>query len=220
MSRKRIWYKDKVLLEAQKYQTRNEFSQNARGAYKAAKHNGWLEEACSHMPKKAIWNKENAFAEAKKYSTRFELQKHSRSAYNALVRNNWLKEACAHMPLVYKRHKQPKKPNYWTKSLILKEISKYKTITEFATQSSGAYEASKRLGIINIIKEHLPGKKWTKEKLQQEALKYSYRGDFQKHSQSACIAARRLEIYEEICSHMKPKVKAKVYTKEDLLHKS
>jgi hypothetical protein len=43
------WTKEKCQEEALKYNSRNEFNKNSRGAYKASHKKGWLDEICSHM---------------------------------------------------------------------------------------------------------------------------------------------------------------------------
>ena len=43
------WTKELCHIEALKYPTRTEFELGSKGAYSAAKRNGWLDEICSHM---------------------------------------------------------------------------------------------------------------------------------------------------------------------------
>lgn len=45
------WTKERVIEEARKYKTRGDFISGSRMANIAARKNGWMEEACSHMPK-------------------------------------------------------------------------------------------------------------------------------------------------------------------------
>lgn len=96
----------------------------------------------------------------------------------------------------------------WTKEAILKEMSKYSTVTEFTRKSSGAYQAAIAMGLKDLIYKKLnrlmrPHGYWTKENLKREAKKYKRFEDFRKNCGSAYTISRNLGILSEITSHMK-----------------
>jgi|SRR3972149_2806589 len=81
------------------------------------------------------WTKENCEKEALKYSSRSNFERGSNGAYDKSLKNNWLNDICKHMIT-------KKKPNgYWTKEKCLEEALKYRTKTDFAKKSSGAYDS-------------------------------------------------------------------------------
>lgn len=49
LNHNKIWFKENCRTEALKYKTRTKFFNDSKGAYKAAKREGWLDEICSHM---------------------------------------------------------------------------------------------------------------------------------------------------------------------------
>jgi hypothetical protein len=51
--RQKIWTKEQVIAIAATYSTKKALRSAVPGAYNAAAHNGWLKEACGHMPKYA-----------------------------------------------------------------------------------------------------------------------------------------------------------------------
>ena len=100
---KGFWFeKENCVVEAKKYNSRNDFYENSKGAYDSASKHFWLDEICKHMDggikPKGYWDiKDNCLKESKKYETRNELQKGCRSAYRSAMRNEWMDEICSHM---------------------------------------------------------------------------------------------------------------------------
>jgi len=97
--------KENCRKEALKYNGRNKFQKESRGAYTSSRRKGWLDELCSHMVelRKPIghWDiKENCRKEALKYKIRIEFQKESGGAYQSSRRNGWLDDVCDHMEVV------------------------------------------------------------------------------------------------------------------------
>ena len=97
----------------------------------------------------------------------------------------------------------------WTLEKLYREVKKYKTRSKFQKGSSGAYDAARRLGILNQICKHIPkytganwNIKWTYKNLCKEALKYKTRSKFQKGSSGAYDAAHKKNILDSICKHM------------------
>ena len=95
-------------------------------------------------------------------------------------------------------------PRKWTPEKVAKESKKYRIKTYFEKQSSGAYKAAVRLGILDEVCSHMKNLRetWTPEKVAKESKKYNRRIDFNAGSGSAYNAATRLGILDEVCSHM------------------
>jgi hypothetical protein len=95
------WTYDKCKEEALKYNTKNDFYINSKGAYLSAYRKGWYEEICSHMvsPLKpnGYWTYQTCKEEALKYKTNVEFRKKMSGAYNVAYKNSWLDEICSHM---------------------------------------------------------------------------------------------------------------------------
>lgn len=98
-----------------------------------------------------------------------------------------------------------KKVSKWTEQLVFDESKKYTTKSDFFRNSSGAYQAAKKLGVFEKACEHMKSKKWTLESLKAEALNYTTRSDFMRGSRSAHVMASRLGLIEQISSHMDTK---------------
>lgn len=148
------------------------------------------------------WTKKELIKEAIKYKSRVELQKNNGAAYNAIRKNGWLKEICSHMPLL-------QIPNgSLTKEICRIEALKYKTRTEFARKSAGAYDKSWKNNWLDDICSHMtsvqkPYNYWTKERCREEALKYETKNEFQKNSVRAYDKALKNNWLNEFCSHMR-----------------
>lgn len=128
------WTKERCMLEAKKYKTRNSFQKYSSGAYNAAWGKKWLDEICSHMELAYVprdyWTKEICFNEAKKFNSRKEFRFYSLNAYLASRRNGWLDEICAHYDENVKQ---------WTREMCLKEAGKYASRDDFYRDSPNAY---------------------------------------------------------------------------------
>ena len=96
------WNYDTVYAEANKYKTKKEFGTNARGAYKAALSNGWMEdydwfEDTHSVLSKAIkaskrikWTYEVCKQLSNEANGRLDFRKKSPGAYHASWKNKWL----------------------------------------------------------------------------------------------------------------------------------
>ena len=87
--------------------------------------------------------KENVINEAKKYNSKEEFQNKNISAFLAAHRYGFIKE----MDWLVKQKQHAK--NYWNVERIKEEATKYDTKTEFANKNRAAYNASRKLDIIN-----------------------------------------------------------------------
>jgi hypothetical protein len=102
-SRKLIWTKDAILVDAKKYKRKIEWRKKSPSAYVIAKRNGWLKEASVHMmpsPKgqpPSKWTKSAVLREAAKYQSKSEWDMGSPSSYRTSLSKGWHEEATAHM---------------------------------------------------------------------------------------------------------------------------
>ncbi|TMI95344.1 MAG: hypothetical protein E6H08_06920 [Bacteroidetes bacterium] len=160
------------------------------------------------------WTKDELRKEALKYKSRVEFQKSNGTAYTAVRKNGWLKELCFHMPLL-------QIPNgSLTKEVCRKEARKYQTRTQFARNSAGAYDKSRKSGWLDDICSHMtsilkPKGYWTKEKCKTEAWKYKTRTEFQKNSPRAYDISHQNGWLNEFCSHMKLQKLPNGYWRDD-----
>jgi len=98
--REGYWNKKTIQEESDKYETRNEFQQNSRGAYKAALKRGLLDElfknninqGYSTKKGKVYWTKEKLQKVSDKYKTRNEFRKNNKGAYISSLRQGLLDE--------------------------------------------------------------------------------------------------------------------------------
>jgi hypothetical protein len=192
-----IWTKESVEIEAQKYTTLNHFHRGNCEAYMFASMNGYLDEICRHMLVRKVWCKDAVLAEAKKFSSIGEFRLSSMSAYNSAVRNGWLVE----FTWLSRKNKKPssfagkvkKGSTFWIKENVISEAVKYKTKTDFAKGSPGAYQAAlknKWLGDCQWLQRPI-NVKWTNDRVSAEATKYKTKSDFAKGSTGAYLAALR-----------------------------
>ncbi|HHF0554681.1 GIY-YIG nuclease family protein [Vibrio alginolyticus] len=94
------------------------------------------------------WTEDLCRAEAMKYQTRYEFQKGSRQAHAAAQRQGILDKICQHMI-------KPKRKVYWTRERLAKEATKYKSRTDFANGSGGAYSTARKNGWLDEICAHM-----------------------------------------------------------------
>lgn len=202
----RKWTKDKVLAEALKYKTRTAFMHGSAGAHKAAKSQGFYEEACKHMQTiQRTWTKEDIQKEALKYTTKTEFSNNS-SAYMAAHTRGILDEVCTHMS---------SKMQPITNEEIYTAAKKYTSINEFLNKEFRLYHAAMRRGIKENVCRHMDGIKvtWTLDKASKEALKYRTKMEFKNACPSAYNYSSRNSILQEVCSHMdKVKMKKQAFT--------
>ena len=103
---------------------------------------------------------------------------------------------------------KPKK--YWNKKRILKAAKKFKRRTDFRKLENGAYNAARRLGILDIACVHMqaivkPVGYWSKERVLKEAKKFKTREAFNEKCTGGYQAAYRLKIHKEAFAHMTSK---------------
>tara|TARA_Y100000034_G_scaffold136985_1_gene217997 strand:- start:3946 stop:5565 length:1620 start_codon:yes stop_codon:yes gene_type:complete len=92
----------------------------------------------------------------------------------------------------------------WTKEKIIAEAKKYDTRSNFKKNNAAAYQAARRLGILDIVCSHMKIKlkRHTKESIIKEAKNYRTKKEFSVKSPSAYNKALKLGILNNACSHM------------------
>ena len=155
---------------------------------------------------KGKWSRKKCFDEAKNYKTRSEFQKNASRAYSISLKKGWLDE----MGWLPKTQQYPN--GYWNREHIIEEAKKYSTIKDFQEKSGGAFNAARRLGIINELdwlekEKRLPFGYWkNKEHCIEEAKKYKSKKEFQTKNQSAYWASLKYGYLEEMPWLVKRKV--------------
>lgn len=198
-SKKVIWNKENIRLEALKYSSKSEFSAKKGPTVKEAKRLGIYEEVCSHMHTNyKTWTDIELHKEALNYTTKVEFQKTSNSAYTIASTRGIIDKICGHMIETYEE---------WTYKKVLESASKYTRRVDFQRNIPNAYAAAVRNQWLDNVCAHMPAifNAWTNQELRQEALKYAYRSDFQYENKSAYLAAQKRDLLREICSHMEYK---------------
>ena len=98
--------------------------------------------------------------------------------------------------------KHPK--NFWqNKENVIEESKKYTNRTEFKKKSHRAYDAARRMNILDEMtwldsKHHTKGYWKIKENVFNEARKYSTKDEFKKGNSSAFLAAHRYGYIDEM----------------------
>lgn len=150
---KKFYSKEFCVNEGLKYERRTDFHDNSFTAYKYAIKNGWINDACSHMPEiikpNNYWNFEHCRDNALKYKRRTDFRKSSSGAYSAARINGWLDIICEHMIKFSKPH------GYWTIDKCREIALKYDTKKEFLINDKTAYKMAHKKKWIDEICVHM-----------------------------------------------------------------
>ncbi len=149
------------------------------------------------------WTRDELTKEAAKYNERGKFQKESNSAYGAAHKIGILDEICSHMT----RYGNMKPIGHWTFENVNHEANKYRTRTEFARGTSGAYSAAQNHGWLDLVCGHMeraqmPFKKLDKGRVLDAAKNYFTRSAFKKGTPLAYAAAQKDKVLDEVCAHM------------------
>ena len=197
MTARHTWDIRTVKELAKPYKKRNDFAQANRGAHKWASMHGVLDQVCAHMPvrSRGKWTKQAVLALARQCGTRVNLERKSKAAINAALSDGYWHEVLDLFP-----------DSGWYPEAIFEEARKYKTRSEFAKGSIGAYRAAIRLGLEDKACDHMEWKinHYSDEELAKLAKQYKTRTDFVYEYPGAANAARNRGIWEKICEHMGP----------------
>ena len=89
--------------------------------------------------------------------------------------------------------------NLWTKEKILQESKNHITKKSFRTQSLGAYNAARKMNILDECYNNLLRKvKWTNSNIKEEASKYKTKNEFRNNNLGGYKAAFRLGLIDEL----------------------
>jgi hypothetical protein len=144
------------------------------------------------------WNKELVLDFSKKCQSIQDLKKNYPRAYRASVKYGWIHE----LNLIDNRPKDWK-----SKKVILEEAKKYSTIKEFTTNNRPAYNAAKRLGILDRACKHMKKLKRNRDEVTIDemisiAKKYNKRTDLLKNDSYIYIKASKLGILDKLFAHL------------------
>lgn len=149
------------------------------------------------MPKKpnGYWTFDRCASEAQKYVKRSSFERGSPSAYIKSLKNKWIDEICSHMT-------SPQRVSgYWTFCRCYHEARKYSTSTKFEQGSSGAHDAVRRQGWLNLMTAHMvspqaPKGYWSDERVIELGVSCSSAADMIEKSRYAYRLARRKGLSE------------------------
>jgi very-short-patch-repair endonuclease len=148
MSRK-LWTKEAVILDAQRFSSVAEWRQESPSAYVVSCRKKWNEEACSHMSRhkqsNGYWTDARIQEESKKYQSTAEWNLASPSSYTAAKKR---KLVPASMPRALVRNK-------WTKTAIADAAIKYATRGEFRSSEPSAYTIALQKGWLDDVCGHM-----------------------------------------------------------------
>lgn len=147
------WNKERCISAAKKCKIISEFYRKQKGAYTAARKNGWLQECYKYMGRiresNGHWNKQRCIETARKYTTRNEFIHKESGAYSAAQRNGWMEECCKHMIQIKKPH------GYWNKQRCAGVAQTCKTRVEFKKKESSAFAAATKNSWLEECCKHM-----------------------------------------------------------------
>lgn len=180
-----IWTKEKCFEVARTCRSKSELNKLYPYAYSAACKKGWIKDyTWFEVLWEPKWDKNACYNEAKKYDSRSSFRKGCPYGYSSAWKHGWLDD--------YTWFKPARKtvPNgYWTYERCYEEARKYKTQTEFAEHSNGAYQCASRKRWIKDYTWFEKPFRWTKELCEHEARKYATKQDFTNGNRAAYTAA-------------------------------
>ena len=207
--RKRMWYEDKIINEARKFESKTEFARGSSGAYAAALKLGILDDVCIHMDIPE-------FIINTRYIYIFEFE--DNSAYIGISFNPEKR---------INQHIQETKRKSGIHKKITSDIP-YKTIIlddKFSNEDVGIKENELILEyekngwmMINKAKGGSLGSapvKWRYRTIKDEAKKYNKRTEFQRGSPGAYNAAQHMGILNDIYTHMERVITPRYYWTEE-----
>lgn len=105
------------------------------------------------------------------------------------------------------QHGKSRPAGCWVEERVKKEALLYSSRSEFKRRSGGAFNAAKRLKILDDVCSHMkrvnnPPSIYTEVYLANIALKYTSKKDFRKNDLAAWKAAYRRGLVPLVCSHM------------------
>ncbi len=143
------WNKESASKEALLYKNRWEFQKKSKGAYLYLFNNGFLNEACSHMPenKSVLYeDKEAIKVLASGCTSRIEFKTKFQGAYVIACRENYIDEICTHMDVLCYS---------WPDEELFAIGKTYTTRLAFRNGNNNAYNACVRKKILDKVCSHM-----------------------------------------------------------------
>ena len=227
-----LWTKEKVLESAQKYEYETLWKKEDIGAYNAALKYGYLEECRLNFKyekkrkKDGFWTKKQILEETEKYNSEKEWRENSQSSYTIASREGWLEEIRKVFKpreiAVFGQKEKRKSPNFWTKEKIMEDAKKYDDVHIWLSNSGGAYNAAKKLGIYETVTVHMkknkvPAGTWTKERCKVDADQCKNSSDWKELFPLSYAAASQHGWLKELSFHFVKKKRKIFWTDEVIL---
>jgi len=189
------WTEEKLIADAKRFETRNEWCSGSRGAYAAAQRRGLLDVCCAGMRQvKTSWTDEDLINDASRFETRNEWRLNSNRAYKTAILRGLLEVCCAAMHNRFT----------WTTEALIEDASRFATRKEWRRNSGGAYSVAKSRGLLGACCAGMRQLRtdWTDEALIAGASRFTTRADWRRDSPNAYSAARLRNLLDACCSHM------------------
>ena len=205
------YVKQDIVEAAAKFTQISEWVKKEGKTYAAAQRMQLLDdpEVVGHFVKNKVvnkkWTKDRVLKEAARFQSVSEWKRVSPGSYKAAKSDGYYDEIKSRMSLLTLA---PTSNHKWTLESIRQDARKYETKTEWRNRSGGAYQAAKRLGVIEEVCSHMtvlnPKGRWArKEAILCEARKYTSRSQWQSESSGSYEAAKKKGIFEEAAQHMR-----------------
>ncbi len=137
------------------------------GAYNSALKNGWLEGIKVKMGwDKKKPSKEDCLNESRKHNSVTSWKNADKETYYAAIGETWYPECIAHIKYLKKR--MPR--GHWNIKTIIESIGNNTTIARWQKNASGAFDASRKFGIVDKCREIIRNNKKEFDKLKKEKL--------------------------------------------------
>ena len=144
-----MWDEDLIKKEAEKYTNKTDFKKGSPNAYRAAEVRGILDNITQNMSPSRInkydkiWDRESAEKEVSKFNNIKDLRDNEGGLYMAIHRHGW-------NDLLNRLESKIIK---WDENSIMDKAKLYDRVIDFRNGDSKAYNAAKRLGIINKVRD-------------------------------------------------------------------
>ena len=154
------------------------------------------------LGKDKVWTAGLVRSRAKKFKSLYDFRTKDRKAYSAAFRLGILSQISKHLEPRIKR------VGFWKPGTIRAEALRYRTRTQFRKGCHSAYEAARRLGILDRVCRHMahvqvPSGYWTEERIKKIARRYKNYAKFLRSEPAAVSAARKRGILERVSKDLK-----------------
>jgi len=156
------------------------------------------------------WTADRIKNEAVKFSSRTAFARGNCAAYSAAQRLGIIDFVCKNVPQLVKPR------GYWTFDKVQDAAAGYASRKAFERGNCAAYNAGRRLGIIDIVCKDMPQLVkpkgyWTIKRCKLAATKYSSRSEFRRKDSTAYEVLRKMGILDLVCKNMPRLIKPNGY---------